>query len=74
MKYAFDFKSLQQRLVVLLILPVALFLIGAGKPYAPGNQPAYRFDPTVVVQRSFRIVLKGIHDPTNLYVIGDLLG
>ena len=30
MKFTFTFKSLQQRLVVLLILPVALFLIGAG--------------------------------------------
>ncbi|MHB9072842.1 MAG: adenylate/guanylate cyclase domain-containing protein [Desulfobaccales bacterium] len=28
----------------------------------------------IVVQRSFRTVLKGIHDPTNLYVVGDLLG
>lgn len=30
MKYRLNFKSLQQRLAVLLILPVGLFLVGAG--------------------------------------------
>jgi adenylate cyclase len=38
------------------------------------SEATYRQIPEeIVVQRSFRTVLKGIHDPSNLYVVGDLL-